>query len=375
MDLWHIPAIDQHAHNLLKPEVFDRYPYGAAFTEGYDADIVNYHARHTLCYRRSLREIATLLECEPTEEAILSRRRELGIDRLAELCFNAANIETILLDDGFLPDEVLPGEWHQKFVTVHRVLRLEWLAENIISQVDNFETLIDHFRAAIDPPPLGVVAFKSIAAYRTGLDIQPIPYEMAKFSFYDLKHSSHQKPLRLANKALIDFLILQALEIAAKHNIPVQFHTGFGDPDLDLHKANPLYLRTLLEDSRYRNAKFVLLHASYPYMREAGYLAYVYPHVYLDFGLAVPFLSVAGMRSAVQMLLELTPTSKLMYSSDAHFIPELYYLGAKWGRNILGLVLEQSIQDSDINSDEAEAIALAVIRENARNLYRLLPSP
>lgn len=374
MDLSHIPVIDQHAHNLLKPEAFDRYPYAAAFTEGYDGDIVNYHARYTLCYRRSLREIAALLECEPTEEAILSRRRELGIDRLTQICFNAANIETILLDDGFVSDDILPGEWHQKFVPVHRVLRLEWLAENIISQVDHFEAFIDRFRAAIDPPPLGVVAFKSIAAYRTGLDIQPISYEMAKFSFYDLKHSHHEKPLRLANKALIDFLILQALEIAAKHNLPVQFHTGFGDPDLDLHKANPVYLRTLLEDSRYRNAKFVLLHASYPYMREAGYLAYVYPHVYLDFGLAVPFLSVAGMRSAVQMLLELTPTSKLMYSSDAHFIPELYYLGAKWGRQILGEVLEESIEDSDINAGEADAIARAILSENACNLYGLLAS-
>lgn len=375
MDLSQIPAIDQHAHNLLKPEVFERYPYAAAFTEGYDANIVNYHARYTLCYRRSLREVATFLECEATAEAILERRRQLGIDRLAELCFNAANLETILLDDGFLPDQVMPGEWHQKFVPVRLVLRLEWLAENIINQVDNFDTFIDRFCAAIDPPPVGVVAFKSIAAYRSGLDIQPIAYEMARFSFYDLKHTPHEQPLRLANKAIIDFLILQALEIAAKHQIPVQFHTGFGDPDLDLHKANPLYLRTLLEDSRYRNAKFVLLHASYPYMREAGYLAYVYPHVYLDFGLAVPFLSVAGMRSAVQMLLELTPTSKLMYSSDAHFIPELYYLGAKWGRQILGEVLEQAIQDGDINADEADAIAHSVLNENARHLYRLLASP
>ena len=95
MDLSHIPVIDQHAHNLLKPEAFDRYPYAAAFTEGYDGDIVNYHARYTLCYRRSLREIAALLECEPTEESILARRRELGIDRLTELCFNAAKLETI----------------------------------------------------------------------------------------------------------------------------------------------------------------------------------------------------------------------------------------------------------------------------------------
>ena len=52
-------------------------------------------------------------------------------------------------------------------------------------------------------------------------------------------------------------------------------------------------------------------------MREAGYLASVYPRVYLDFGLAVPFLSSSGMWNTLRQLLELAPTSKLMYSSDA----------------------------------------------------------
>ncbi|MEI1375076.1 hypothetical protein PQG02_26700 [Nostoc sp. UHCC 0926] len=72
-----------------------------------------------------------------------------------------------------------------------------------------------------------------------------------------------------------------------------------------------------------------------PYMQQAGYLASVYLQVYLDFGLAIPFLSVSGMRETIRQLLELTPTTKLMYSSDAHSIPELYYLGAKWGRQLL----------------------------------------
>jgi hypothetical protein len=47
MNLWGIPAIDQHAHNLLKPEPSARYPYTAAFAEAYDPDVVNYHVRHT----------------------------------------------------------------------------------------------------------------------------------------------------------------------------------------------------------------------------------------------------------------------------------------------------------------------------------------
>lgn len=158
--------------------------------------------------------------------------------------------------------------------------------------------------------------------------------------------------------------------IAAKYQLPLQLHTGFGDPDLDLRLANPLHLRSLLELPQYRQAPLVLLHAAYPFMREAGYLAAVYPQVYLDYGLAIPSLSVSGMREAIRQLLELAPTSKLMYSSDAHSIPELYYLGAKWGRQLLQEVLTQAIQDTDITLKEAEAIALAILRENSLSLYQ-----
>jgi predicted TIM-barrel fold metal-dependent hydrolase len=104
-------------------------------------------------------------------------------------------------------------------------------------------------------------------------------------------------------------------------------------------------------------------------VREAGYLASVYPQVYVDLGLAVPFLSVAGMRAVLRMLLELAPTTKLMYSSDGHMIPELFYLGAKWGRDILASVLEESVADSDLGAAEADDAAAAILRDNAAALY------
>ncbi|MBD2441351.1 amidohydrolase family protein [Nostoc sp. FACHB-110] len=202
------------------------------------------------------------------------------------------------------------------------------------------------------------------------LDIQFVAQEEAAVHFNNFKLQLHHQPLRLTNKPLIDFLLQQALSIAAKHHFPVQFHTGYGDPDLDLRLANPLNLRYLLESPQFCSVPIVLLHASYPYMREAGYLASVYPQVYLDFGLAIPFLSVSGMRQAIQQLLELAPTTKLMYSSDAHSIPELYYLGAKWGRQILAEVLEQAIRDSDITVAEAESISVEILRSNALVLYQ-----
>ena len=150
----------------------------------------------------------------------------------------------------------------------------------------------------------------------------------------------------------------------------MQFHTGFGDPDLDLRLANPLYMRALFEDDRFRSVTFVLLHASYPFAREAGYLAAMYPHVYLDFGLAIPLLSAAGMESVLGQLFELAPPSKVMYSSDAHHIPELYYLAALRGRTALGRVLERATREGDLTPGEAERAANDVLRGNAARVYR-----
>lgn len=370
MDLSGIPAIDQHAHNLLRSDVAANLPYAAAFTESDDSAIVNSHARYTLCYQRSLRDIAALLECDATEDAVLAQRTQLGWEELTRRCFEAAQLQAIYLDDGFLPNDILPLSWHQQFVSVHRLLRIEWLAEQMISQVNHFEIFLEWFRSELNPPPSGVVGFKSIAAYRSGLDIEPVSLELAEDRFYGLKQLYPDQPIRLTDKSFIDFLVREALSIAAQYQLPVQFHTGFGDPDLDLRLANPLHLRPLLEDPRYRQVPIVLLHASYPFTQEAGYLAAMYPQVYVDFGLAVPLLSVAGMRRSIEQLLELSPLTKILYSSDAHLIPELYYLGAKWGRQGLGQALEQAIQEGDLSVTQAESAAEAILWKNAQTLYQ-----
>ena len=62
----------------------------------------------------------------------------------------------------------------------------------------------------------------------------------------------------------------------------VQFHTGLGDNDLRLLRSSPSHLQPIIE--AYPQTMFVLLHSSYPYTREAGYLTAAYPNVFLDFG-------------------------------------------------------------------------------------------
>jgi hypothetical protein len=372
MDLGPVPLIDHHAHNLLAPEAAARTPFRAAFTEGYDPRVLADHAPHSLFYSRSLREIAAVLGCDPAEDAVLARRAELGPEELAGRFFHAAHLEMVFLDDGFLPGQIVPTEEHARFAPVRRILRVEALAEDLLAGAADFADFLDHFRAALDPPPGNVVGLKTIAAYRTGLDVGSPTRGQALVAWDEWRRSARpgRRP-RLDRKPLLDYLLGHVLELAAKHHLPVQVHTGFGDPDLDLRLANPLHLRRVFEDGRFRDVPVVLLHASYPFAREAGYLAAVYPNAYLDLGLAVPFLSVSGMREAARALLELAPPTKLLYSSDAHLVPELFYLAARWGRQVLGECLDGAIRDGDLTAAEADGAAEAVLRGNARRVYRL----
>jgi uncharacterized protein len=336
-------AVDHHCHPLLRPQEVGSW--SAAFTEGSAPEVENEQCKHAMFYLRSLKDMAALLDCEPDEHHILERRATLGHDELTRLCLHAAHLEALYLDDGLFPGRILPIEWHGQFVRCERLLRVELLAEQCLPDQDKF-------LHALTQPCIG---YKSIAAYRSGLDIEP-------------RHQlEHVPQARLIHKPAVDWVVDRTLAAAAVTGKPVQFHTGFGDPDLDLRSANPLHLRGMIE--KHPHAPIVLLHAGYPFCREAGYLASVYPNVHLDFGLAIPFLSVQGMREVLRMAFELVPLPKLLWSSDASRIPELYYLGALWGRRMLAKTLEQCVSDLELTVREAERYGRAILRDNALRLY------
>jgi uncharacterized protein len=368
LNLSEMSIVDQHAHNLVRPEV--GLPYTAAFTEGYDPEVVTGYVKDTLCFRRSLREVAALLGCAPRLDAVEATRRRLGFDELVRQFFAASGIESLLLDDGFLPDQILPASWHARVARVYRLVRVEYLAEGLIGETRTWGDFQERFRVALQSLPADVVGLKSVVAYRTGLAVDDPDDAVAARSFAALRRRAEaEQRVRLADKPLNDWVVRATLAEAARNARPVQFHTGFGDPDLDLRLANPLYLRPLFEDPAFRNVPIVLLHAGYPFTREAGYLAGVYRNAFVDLGLAIPLLSVAGMAGVIRACLELTPLSKLLFSTDAHVIPDLFYLGATWGRQALATELDRTVQDGDLTPREAEEAAALILGGNARKLY------
>lgn len=248
------------------------------------------------------------------------------------------------------------------------LLRLETFAQALILRHETFDAVVDELVAAVEGArAAGYVGLKSIIAYRTGLAVRATTRAEAAGAFGPVKEQARRDGrLRLATKALTDYLLLRALEIADRQALPVQFHTGFGDADVNLLDANPLHLRALIE--AYRQVPFVLLHASYPYVRELGYLAAIYANVYADFGLANPHLA-AEIPSMLRQLLGLTPASKVLYSSDASQIPELFWLAARWGRWGLAVVLDELVALGALTTDEALASARQILGANAARVY------
>ena len=257
---------------------------------------------------------------------------------------------------------------------VGRIVRLEAELQGTIERHDGAGALLAAFAESLRALAPRVSGFKSIAAYRTGLDIGRPTAAAVEAAFAEIRRAVVPgRPPRLAAKPLVDAMLWVALGVAAETGTPVQFHTGYGDPDLDLRLASPLHLRPLLEAPELRGLRVVFLHC-YPFVREAGYLASVYPGAYLDLGLTIPYASVDGMRTAMREALHLAPITKVLFSSDAQRTPELFWLAARWGRRVIGDVLEGAIDDGDLDRSEAAWAAERILHDNALALYGEPPS-
>jgi uncharacterized protein len=376
-DLTAIPIVDNHCHGMYRDtDQLDAPAWRRLFTESYDADVQREHVATTLFYQRLIRALATFWGCEPVEDAVLAARSRSAQDERIRMLLRDAQITALVVDQGYPPREQLLPDADVAALGGCRVFpmaRLETLMERLIVTLATLSDVEDALRAAlVDVRGQGYVALKSIAAYRTGLDIRVWERADAEASFARARHDARETgALRLAHKPLLDTLLHVAFAEAARQELPVQFHTGYGDTDADMLLANPLHLRAVLERDDYHGMRVVLLHESYPYTRQGAYLAAVYDNVYLDLSYAIPFLGYDEMLDFTRAAFGAAPYSKLMYSSDAVGLPELLWIGARDGRRALSRVLGEIVDAGDLTTATAEVAGAAVLRDNATRLYGL----
>ncbi|TVL90781.1 amidohydrolase [Streptomyces sp. SAJ15] len=339
------PLIDQHSHGALHGELglgsFEAHLAAAAGATGAlaPAGTSFFDSWTGLAVRRWC---PPLLGIEPhcTPVHYLARRRELGAYRAGRLLLRGAGIAGFLLESG-APSELTSARELASAADGHayEVVRLEPLAEQVADTSGSVDSFLNNTAEALYSAAQHATAFALSASF--GEESPPDPRQVRRAAGRWL--SGRRTGARLEDPALIQHLLWNAIATG----LPVQ-----------LHCVDPRPLRGFLRATARLGTDLVLLPRE-PHHRQAARLAGAFPHVYAD----------VGPRPAET--LGDAPFGKLLFSTGARALPELYVTGARLFVRAMTRLAAEWIADDVCAPAEARRIFDLVAAGNARRVYRL----
>jgi uncharacterized protein len=364
-----LPLVDHHCHGV-STGVLDRPGVEALISEGGPPapGLTNFDTPVGMAIRRHCAPVLDL-PAHASPEAYVARRAELGPAEVNRRFLAGTGTAAYCVDTGFRPDGLTtPAELAALAGAgaAYEIVRLEAVAEAVAAdgvEPDGFaDAVAARLAAALEA---GAVGFKTVAAYRAGLDVDPAapaPGAVTSAAAAWLGAAPGDGGRRLADPVLTRALLGVAVDLGR----PIQVHIGFGDADIRMHRADPSLLTDWLHTHR---VPVMLLHC-WPFHRQAAYLAAVHPHVYFDLGLTMTY--VGGRATALlEEALEIAPFGKLLYSSDAFGVAEFYHLGALAYRRAMSEVLSARVASGEWPAADAERFAALASWGNARRAYGL----
>lgn len=131
--VFNYPAIDNHAHPLLKEEYRQTLAFEGLISEARPNAIED--VVHSLPGYRATRQLAELYGLDPGAgwEEIKFHRNTLEYDQLCNMNMERSGIRCLLLDDGLRGAQEMANDlsWHGRFTnhSVYRLVRIETVAE------------------------------------------------------------------------------------------------------------------------------------------------------------------------------------------------------------------------------------------------------
>jgi predicted TIM-barrel fold metal-dependent hydrolase len=364
-----LPLVDHHCHGVVTGDL-DRAGFEALISEGGapPPGLTNFDTPVGMAIRR---HCAPVLDLPPhaAPDVYVARRAELGAAEVNRRFLASTGTAAFGVDTGFRPDGLAaPAELAALAggAAAHEVVRLEAVAEAVAADGVEPDALVDAVAERLAAALAGgAIGFKTVAAYRVGLDVVATPppaTDVTRAAASWLGAGPGPGGWRLADPLLTRALLGLAVDLGR----PIQVHVGFGVADIRMHLADPSRLTDWLHTHR---VPVMLLHC-WPWHRQAAYLAAVHPHVYLDLGLTMTY-AAARAGALLEEALELAPFGKLLYSSDAFGVAEFYHLGASAFRGALGAALAARVASGEWPAADADRVAALVAWGNACRVYGL----
>ena len=363
--------VDHHVHGVIK-ENPSLESFTNMITESDRTPKSLEEAMNTQVGFATRRWVAPLLDLEPhaSPSDYWNRRLELGASVVNDRLLKATGIDHYFVESGLRGEEIYSpsGMAEVTGAQVSEVIRIESVAEKLAKTEISAADFATKFVELLAQESKEAIGLKSIVAYRIGLDFDasaPTLLEVERAAGQWFNEIETTGKVRISDPILLRYLIYSSTQLKK----PLQFHIGFGDPDLNLHRCDPLLMTDVIRQFEALDIPVMLLH-TYPFQRNAGYLAQMFRNVYLDVGLAINY---TGARSTaiIAETLELAPFHKVLFSSDAWGLPELTYLGALLFRRGLGEVADDFVARGDWSTQDAVNVVTAIGRDNALKAYGL----
>ncbi len=284
-----------------------------------------------------------------------------------------SGIELSILDIGHVkPDHDLfyHVERFDHFIHIFSALEIKELGKEYgieVSTLDDYEKALE--KAFLEGLDYGMIGVKNALAYNREIYYRNESRSTAEKIFNDL-FSENKKPFNFEQvKPLQDYMMHRVLDLAGKHELPVQIHTGLhAGGRNEIRNSKPTLLTNLFHE--YPNVNFCIFHSSYPYGAELSVLAKNYPNVFIDMcwtQIISPYYSERYLHE----WLETVPANKIMAFGGDHTNVEKTYGHSVMARKVVAKVLTEKVAAGYFTEKEAIDIANRLLRENALEIFKL----
>ncbi len=330
---------------------------------------LDFHLVRTGVVQTLVCQLAGLFDCPPELEAVANernRRTRKGFAAYVKFLYEDAAIAATVLDSG-LPEndpvlDLIPG---RKL----RLFKLEPLFEDLMETSNSYRRLQQDYLAGLERAvrQKGFVGVKAHPAEEVGFGIEPVWADEAEAAFAAARKGDPDAR-RKQYVAIFTATLLACREL----DVPVHVHSGFtgGLWKGPIHHADPFLLAPFLRQDRFLQTKLVLLHAGYPWTKQAGQLAHTFPHLWVDMGQITPWASMRIVE-CYRDIMAWAPLSKVVVGSGGHGSPEIAWLAARTARIALGEVLGEGARLGLIARKAAEQAGRMILHDNAARLYGL----
>jgi predicted TIM-barrel fold metal-dependent hydrolase len=386
IDFTDAPVIDHHCHPYEPDSAYlEPVSLARAFFHGiadipkpdsglkprhWDAtDALRFHFPYMGVVQTMICQLARVFGCPADLESVAAERNRRTAESFAEYIrtlYADAGIVGTVLDTGLSGNDPLLGLTPGLRL---RLFQMDPAMQRLLPRSESYREFLHLYRTALERGVReeGFIGVKAHLAERAGFHARPASTGEAEKAFAAARDGDDD-----AYKTLYAETFTETMLLCQELKVPVHLHSGFtgGLWKGPISDADPFLLASLLAENRFLQTRVILLHAGYPWTKQAGQLAHTFPHLWVDMGQMTPWASLR-IAECYRDVIAWAPLSKVVVGSGGHGTPEIAWLAAITAKIALREVLGDAVRMALMTEGQAEKAGRMILHDNAARLYNL----